>query len=65
LKAVEPLTAIPTLAIASIYCLYDAHRREIEHQKKRRQVLRERVARMLWVMVEQIEGEEKTWHTEA
>lgn len=56
----EPfVTSLPTIAVATIFCLYDLARR---FQKRRERTLRERVAYMLWVLaedLEQIEAEAK------
>ena len=46
------LTALPTLAVAAVYCIW--HAREQALQLKRRR-LRERVTWMLWVMANEVE----------
>lgn len=56
----ELLTAtIPTLAVASIYCLYNAGRRELERRRRRAQRLRERVAFLLWVTAHAVAEDEE------
>ena len=56
----EPfVTALPTLAVATIFCLYDIARRT---QAQRQQTLRERVTWMLWTLamnLDRIEREAK------
>jgi hypothetical protein len=41
------LASFPTMAVASVYCLWSIYRRSLPGRER---VLRERVAYMLWVM---------------
>ena len=45
------LLALPTLAVSAIYCLWSAYRRR---QLRRRRVLCDRLAYLLWVVAEQV-----------
>ncbi|MCS6852112.1 MAG: hypothetical protein NZ700_13200 [Gemmataceae bacterium] len=47
--------AMPTLAVAVIYCIW--HRASVYLRARRERVLRERVTYMLWVMANQIEDD--------
>jgi hypothetical protein len=44
------LTTVPTLAVASLYCLWNTYR---HHVAARARLLGERVTYMLWVMATQ------------
>jgi hypothetical protein len=48
------MAAFPTLAVAILFCLYNAYRSALV---RREGVLRRRVAYMLWVMATGEEGE--------
>ena len=43
--------SVPILAVAMIYCLWQIYRR---HWWRRHQLLRQRVAYMLWVMAQEV-----------
>jgi hypothetical protein len=45
-------TSMPTLALSAIYCLYHFYLRE--RQRRRWQLLRERVTYMLWVAAQRV-----------
>jgi hypothetical protein len=46
------ITTVPTLAVSAIYCIWQAY---IRDQERRRILLRERVALMLWVVAMQVQ----------
>ena len=46
------LTALPTLAVATVYCFWRLY--EIAHEDRRKR-LRDRVTWMLWVMANDVE----------
>jgi hypothetical protein len=46
------LSNLPTLTISAIYCAYSAYR---QAQDRRRRLLHERVAYLLWVMAQQVD----------
>lgn len=53
MSPIQPiLTALPTLAVATVYCFWQLYAAAF-HQRQRR--LRNRVAFMLWVMANEIE----------
>jgi hypothetical protein len=48
----QPLfVTAPTLAVSAIYCLWSAY---LRHQQRRRRVLCDRVAYLLWVVAERV-----------
>jgi hypothetical protein len=44
------ISTVPTLAVATIYCIWW---RVLRHEQRRQQSLRERVAYMLWVAAQE------------
>jgi hypothetical protein len=48
--------ALPAVTVSTIYCLYDACRRE---KRRRERLLRERVAYMLWVMASEDDADDR------